>query len=755
MVVTLSAVAALLIGLLVTVSVRLSQRYLADVEAHHREALASKATALAESNAVVLKGLALDDVSPDAQRLIERLVLGDPDVVYGMLTSRSGRVLAFAGPGASTDRPDPNACASVDLGPQSPNVSGHTMRELTAFGQYVFEVALPVLGGSETSGTLRLGLSERSMHAAVRAAREASQRDILTSLALALAAALAAAGVAAMASRRAAARIAKPVADLAAAAKALAAGDRDVRVDIRSDDEVEDLGQAFNDMVAKLKESHESLEEMNRTLETRVEARTNELASRNRDMRTLLDNVEDGLLTLSPSGVMAMEHSAILDRWFGAYAENTSFGAYLERTSPAFSAYLSVAWEAIAAGFLPLEVCIEQLPRHIEARGRTWQVRYTPIMSSGRLDVVLVVVRDITGELTRQREEQAQRDLLNAFQRLMRDRAGFMAFHAEMTDNVAAVCSGQHDSDPLTLKRIVHTIKGNAGIFGLEQLEALCHRIEEEMIETRDLPPDSSIDELREAWQTLTDNIIPKSRSKGPTFDVPSEEVQELIVTLDSIPAARHLATQVEGWKLEPIQVPLRRLAEQAAALAKRLGKGDIQVEVQAELIRYDSKRWAPLWSDLVHVVRNAVDHGLEMPDERKTLGKPPATIRLTAAWEGPDLVVTISDDGRGISFEAVRAKATRLGLSAETHEDLVAALFVDGVSTAESVSAISGRGVGMSVVRARVEAMGGAVTVHSVPGKGTTWTFRFRRQPSMDGRGSLRPSLGASLAPVLSLPAV
>jgi two-component system chemotaxis sensor kinase CheA len=725
---------------------------LADIEAQHRESLAAKATALAESTALALKGLPVDDVSPAADRLTERLVAGDPDVVYVMLTSRDGHDWAFSTSGASTGHRDPTAYAQLDLTPQTLPVSARTMRELNAFGQRVLEVALPVLSGTENPGTLRLGLSERSMHSAVRAAREASVHDILTILALALAAAIGAAGIAAMVTRQAATRIARPVSDLAVAAKALAAGDRDVRVEIHSGDEVEDLGQAFNEMVCKLKASHDSLEEMNRTLETRVQSRTNELEGRNRDMRTLLDNVEEGLLTLSPSGVMAMEHSAILDRWFGPYAENTSFSTYLERTSPTFSAYLSVAWEAVTAGFLPLEVCIEQLPRHIEARGCSWYVRYTPIMSSGRLEVVLVVIRDMTGELARQREEQAQRDLLNAFQRLMRDRAGFMAFHAEMTDNVAAVCSGQHDSDPLTLKRIVHTIKGNAGIFGLEQLETLCHRIEEEMIETRDLPPESSIDELRDAWQTLTDNIIPKSRSRRPTFDVPSEEVQELIVTLDSIPAARHLATQVEGWKLEPIQVPLRRLAEQAVALAKRLGKGDIQVEVQAEMIRYDSKRWAPLWSDLVHVVRNAVDHGLEMPGERKALGKPPAIIRLTAAWDGSDLVVTIADDGRGISFEAVREKATRLGLPAATHEDLVAALFVDGVSTAESVSAISGRGVGMSVVRSRVESMGGIVSVSSTPGKGTTWTLRFHRQAPMDGRASLRPSLGASLAPMHSM---
>jgi two-component system chemotaxis sensor kinase CheA len=743
MVLTLVGMAAILIALLVIVSVRLSRRYLADIEAHNKEELTTEAVTLAENHALAIKGLVAANELSDLQRLLQHATASNGDAVYGMFTSREGRVWAYVGPESSPVLPAANAYAQLDLTPDTLSVSERTIRELNVFGQHVLEIALPVQDATVQLGTLRFGLSERRMHTTLRSAREASRADILTSLALSLAVALAAAVVAAIASGKAATRIAKPVSDLASAAKALAAGDRDVRVEIRSNDEVEDLGKAFNEMVGRLKASHDSLEEMNRTLEARVQDRTTELAGRNRDMRTLLDNVEDGLLTLSPAGVMATEHSSILDRWFGPYGENTTLAAYLERTSPPFSAYLSVAWEAITAGFLPLEVCIEQLPRHIEARGRTWHVRYTPIMNSGQLDVVLVVIRDMTAELARQREEQAQRDLLNAFQRLMRDRAGFMAFHAEMTDNVAAVCSGQHDSDPLTLKRIVHTIKGNAGIFGLEQLEELCHRIEEEMIETRDLPAQTSIDELRDAWQTLTDNIIPKSKSRRPTFDVPSEEVQELIVTLDSIPAARHLATQVEGWKLEPIYVPLKRLAEQAAALAKRLGKGDIEVEVQAEMIRYDSKRWAPLWSDLVHVVRNAVDHGLEMPDERVALGKPQGIIRLAAAWEGPDLVVSVGDNGRGISFDAVRAKAERLGLPTATRDDLVAALFVDGVSTAECVSAISGRGVGMSVVRARVESMGGVVGVDTTPGVGTTWTFRFRRQQHAENGASLRPSFG------------
>jgi two-component system, chemotaxis family, sensor kinase CheA len=730
MVLTLTMVAAILIALLVSVSVRLSQRNLAAIEAHHRESLTTKSRMLAENHALALKGLVLDNAFGDMQRLIERAVVGDREVVYGLFTSAEGRVLAFAGPGASSETPDPKAYMQIGLTTEQLSTPERTMRETDLFGEHVLEIALPVRDGAEDLGTIRYGLSTSRMLAALRVAREASQRDIWSSLALSVGVALSAAAMAAILSSRAAARIAKPVSDLASAAKALAAGNRDVRVDIRSSDEVEELGDAFNNMVSKLKASYDSLEDMNRNLETKVEERTLELASRNRDMRLVLDNVEEGFLTLTTEGVMTMEHSSILDRWFGPYSENTTFWAYLKGTAPIFSAYFGLGWDSLLEGFMPLESCVAQLPKRIEARGCTWDVRYTPFMNRGKLGGMLVVIQEVTIQLALLKEEQVQRDLLNAFQHLMRDRSGFMASHAELSEMVSAVCSGQYDTDRQTLKRVVHTIKGNAGMLGLERLAALCHRIEDEMAQTRDVPTESSVDELRASWQTLTENIVPASDSAGGlSLQVPPEDFQALVGSLEEIPAARHLARQVESWKLEPIQVPLRRLAEQASTLAKKLGKGDVQVDVQAEMIRCDSKRWAPLWSDLVHVVRNAVDHGLETVEERAAVGRPRPMIRLKAAREGADLVVSISDNGRGIAFDAIRERAIRRGLPHATREDLVAALFADGVTTSNGVSDISGRGLGMAVVRSRVESMGGRVLVDSVPGAGTTWTFRFPRQ--------------------------
>ena len=123
--------------------------------------------------------------------------------------------------------------------------------------------------------------------------------------------------------------------------------------------------------------------------------------------------------------------------------------------------------------------------------------------------------------------------------------------------------------------------------------------------------------------------------------------------------------------------------------------------------------------------VRNAVDHGLEPPADREAAGKPPVgTIRLRAAEADGRVVIEIRDDGRGIDWNRVAQKARLLGLPWDQPEDLVAALFADGLSTKDSVSETSGRGVGLAAVRAACRELGGDVSVTSEPGKGSCFTM-------------------------------
>jgi len=135
--------------------------------------------------------------------------------------------------------------------------------------------------------------------------------------------------------------------------------------------------------------------------------------------------------------------------------------------------------------------------------------------------------------------------------------------------------------------------------------------------------------------------------------------------------------------------------------------------------------------------VRNAVDHGLESPDERIAAGKPEAgRLQLVARYTNDALVIEVVDDGRGIVWDRVREKAEAAGLPSATEHDLVKALFSDGVSTADEVSETSGRGVGLAAVDSVVRELGGEIAVQSELGKGTRFTFTF------SGRAPRRASM-------------
>ncbi|MDX6296637.1 MAG: two-component system, chemotaxis family, sensor kinase CheA [Nocardioidaceae bacterium] len=148
----------------------------------------------------------------------------------------------------------------------------------------------------------------------------------------------------------------------------------------------------------------------------------------------------------------------------------------------------------------------------------------------------------------------------------------------------------------------------------------------------------------------------------------------------------------------------------------------DIRWETRGTETELDRGVLHRLSDSLLHLVRNAVDHGIETPAEREAVGKPPqATIRLHAMQLGSEVIIAITDDGRGVDREGVRHEASRQGVGTEglSDEDLVALVLRSGLSTKSFVTDISGRGVGLDVVRANVEAVRGRIEVRSQPGRG------------------------------------
>ena len=176
----------------------------------------------------------------------------------------------------------------------------------------------------------------------------------------------------------------------------------------------------------------------------------------------------------------------------------------------------------------------------------------------------------------------------------------------------------------------------------------------------------------------------------------------------------------------DDLDARLERIAGQATGLALRLGK-QVDVTVDGNGLRFDAATWAPFWATFDGVVQNAIEHGIERPERRALAGKSRAgSLAIRAKLDGPRFVLEARDDGGGIDWSRLADRAQGRGLPSATRGDLDAALFVDGLSTRESVSELAGRGAGLVAVRRAVKALGGTVTIGSHVGCGTSVRFEL-----------------------------
>ncbi|MBI5642032.1 MAG: chemotaxis protein CheW [Deltaproteobacteria bacterium] len=244
---------------------------------------------------------------------------------------------------------------------------------------------------------------------------------------------------------------------------------------------------------------------------------------------------------------------------------------------------------------------------------------------------------------------------------------------------------------------------------------------------------------------------------EGKVFDDLLTTVGDLFMALSSFKELSHASRSIEfkdgvhllGKSINAIHnnilsarmLPIKDLTEGLPRvirdLSNRSGK-EVQLRIEGANISLDRAILENLGSPLVHIIRNSVDHGLETPDERVQLGKPAAgTILLKAYTRKDHAILEISDDGRGIDSEKIKKRAVEKGLdgkkvSAMTPKEALMLVCLPGVSSADTVTDTSGRGVGMDVVKGVVEGLGGALEIDSVPGKGTTIRMELPRTTSI-----------------------
>jgi len=221
----------------------------------------------------------------------------------------------------------------------------------------------------------------------------------------------------------------------------------------------------------------------------------------------------------------------------------------------------------------------------------------------------------------------------------------------------------------------------------------------------------------------LTRNQVLQATASDPNLTLLSRRLD--MVTAD-------LRESVMKARMQPVSNIFSKMPRIVRDLSQSLGRR-VRLLMEGQETELDKSLLEAIKDPLTHAVRNSLDHGIEPPDVRQATGKDPeGTLRLRAAQEGSHVLIEVADDGAGISVERVRTKAIERGLIAAdraaqlSERDLLQLIFLPGFSTAAAVTNVSGRGVGMDVVKTNVERIGGKVEIDSRPGKGTTLRLRI-----------------------------
>src|SRR4029079_18051606 len=183
-------------------------------------------------------------------------------------------------------------------------------------------------------------------------------------------------------------------------------------------------------------------------------------------LRLVLDNVNEGLFTIDRAGALCSEYSATLSTWFGPPEPGEVFQRYWARQASGFGAETQLAWEQVIDGWLPLDLALEQMPHQLLCAGRQYDVRYKPIVF------------------------------------MLADRSGFVSFLSEASEIVSRVTSAQ-PGEPGDIRRAIHTLKGNALLFGLETVADACHEIESALVQEQAPPDPAQLRQLEQRWSKL------------------------------------------------------------------------------------------------------------------------------------------------------------------------------------------------------------------------------------------------------------
>ncbi len=486
-----------------------------------------------------------------------------------------------------------------------------------------------------------------------------------------------------------------------------------------------------------------------------MEEKNGELKEKNNSIKNLLDNAGQGFLSFDSSLVVYNEYSKECLKFFGCDIGGKNFLDLIRaHISSELLETISLVLQKLFPAKSPLEqkVYLSLLPEEIiiNSRNTTIEYKVIPHHCDQTMKKVMLILTDITEkkelEILMEEEKNNLKMILKAVSAYSDLSSGIEAFTHYTSLKAREIHNNTQKTDELLSEifRDIHTFKGDFGqlyfahtVKQLHELEerisAMADRIEEisdkELLDF--LSGVDALSILEKDMQAVRDKLGPDFFDKSETFVISRESIFELETKVQELFMPREqeeLLPLIRKLRYTNFKEMLRQYDPYLQNLASRLEKNLEPMHITGPDIYVDKSTYQQFIKSLVHVFRNIVDHGLEQSDERLEAGKP-VDGKLECCLELIDdkkISLVISDDGHGIDLDIIRKKAVERNIySAKkvknlTEKQLLEIVFLDRFSTKDSVSLVSGRGVGLAAVKSEVVKLGGEISVKTAPGKGT-----------------------------------
>ena len=464
-----------------------------------------------------------------------------------------------------------------------------------------------------------------------------------------------------------------------------------------------------------------------------------------KDIESILDNLDQGFMVIDRSGKVLQGCSSSAKKFFGADVEGKHLAAILKEDHERLSDWITMLFEEPISfkGIRDLGPLLFETDE-----GRTLKIDYRPIRDElGNTDGMIVISTDTTQERLFQEQADAEIKFEKMLVTILVDRPFFSDF-VELTRTFLKSLKVQvrtlpTDSSSLEeVLRNVHSIKGGMAVFHIGHLKKLAHQLEEQISLKKWDECCASLETMSQEFEDFlkihrdligqfdSDGQAPMVRTRGEVLNFGREMAK-------TIPATDEIFSRYgELFFEEPVNSCFHRFIQVTEKLAQECGK-QVKLSISPSSIRIHFEPYRSLIHSLLHLFSNAIDHGIESPDEREAMGKPSVgqiKLDFETFGEQKHLRFTISDDGRGIPIEEIKLRALEKGLftveelQKMSKHQLMQLIFKSGFSSRAEVSQLSGRGVGLDAVKNEVEKLGGSLEVGSEENGGSFFTIEVPR---------------------------